>query len=103
MVAIDDLEIVGVILAGEGVIVAAVLLDDVGEFLGPSFLVPRNIRCSHRCDIAGLADLLVARAHAIENVEGRDRRLVVFQHDDLEPVGQLLVLDGVGDSGVARR
>ncbi len=47
---------------------------------------------------AGLAGLLVARAHPVKNLEGRDRRLVVLQHQNLEPVGQRLGFDIIGDT-----
>src|SRR5437868_4731422 len=51
---------------------------------------------------AGLADLLVARAHLVKNVERRDGRLVILEREDLEPVGQSLGLDVIGDTSVSR-
>ena len=45
-----------------------------------------------------LPTLLVARSDLGKHVEGRHRRLVILQHQHLEPVGQGLGLDVVGDT-----
>src|SRR5260370_13107608 len=45
-----------------------------------------------------LPHLLVARANPEEDVERRERRLVIFQHQHLEPVRKRLTLDRIRDS-----
>ncbi len=98
VIAIDHFEVVGEVGAGERVIHPAVLLDDVGELLGAVFFGAAEHQMLDQMRDAGLAEALVARSDLAEHVEGGDRRLMIFQHQDLEPVGQGLGLDLVGDA-----
>jgi hypothetical protein len=102
MVAVDHLKVVGEVGAGERVIHPAVLLDDVGELLGPVLFGAAEFQMFDQVRDAGLAEALVARANLGKHVEGRHRRLVILQHEDLEPVGQGFGLDGVGDARARR-
>ena len=81
------------------VILAAIFLDDVGELLGPVFLGAPEHQVFEQMRDAGPAELLVARTHVVEDAEGRNRSLVIFQHQHSKAVGQGLGLDCVGYAG----
>jgi hypothetical protein len=49
--------------------------------------------CSKQVREAGAAGDFVLRADVIPDVDGNERRRMVFVEDDVEPVGQLVVVD----------
>jgi len=51
---------------------------------------------------AGLADLLVARAHLIEDVKRHHRRLVILEYQNAKSVGQRRGLDVIGHARAGR-
>ena len=103
MVLVDRLEIIREVRFGERVILAAVLLDYLRELLGPDLLGALEHQVLAQMRQPGLAELLIARADAVEDVEGRDGSLVIFQHQHPQPVGQRLGFDRVGEARACGR
>ncbi len=100
MIAVDDLEVVSQVGFGEGVILTAILLDDIGEFLRLELFRAAEHEMLAQMRDSGLAELFVARAHFVEDVEGRNRRLMVFEQEHLQAIRQSFEFDRVGDSRV---
>ena len=102
MILIYRLEIVGEIRFRERIIHPAVLLDYLRELLGLEFLGALEHQMLAQMREAGLAHLLVTRTDFVEDVEGRERRLVIFEHEHFEPVGKRLTLHRIRDSRTRR-
>ena len=60
---------------------------------GGTCVEPLNIMCSNMWAMPRLPARLVLAAGVIEDLHRHDRRLVLGHEDDLEPVGQLPLLD----------
>jgi hypothetical protein len=69
------------------------------DLLGLVFLGPAEHQMLAQMRESGLAGLFVARPNLVKDVEGRDRRLMILQHQHLEPVGQRLGFDVIGNTG----
>src|SRR5207244_505707 len=68
------------------------------ELLGSVFFGAAELQVLDQMRDAGFAEALVARPNLGEQVKGRNRRLMIFQHQNLEPVGQRFALYVVGNS-----
>ena len=84
----EVLEVRRVVLAREGVVIAAVPLHDLGELLGTVFLRPLEHHVLQEMRHAGLAEPFVPRPDPVPDLEGDHRRLVLFLEQDLQTVGQ---------------
>ncbi len=102
MILVDRLEVIGEVRFRERVILAAVLLDYLRELFGPQLLGALEHQMLAQMRQTGPAELLVARADAVKNIERRQRRLVILEHQHAKPVGQRLSLDRIRHSRSAR-
>ena len=82
------LEIGRVIVGGEGVVVAAVLLDDPRKILGTDLGSPFEHHVLEHVGQAGLTPGFVPGPHPVPYLEGDNRRLVVLEEENLEAVGK---------------
>ena len=89
----DALEIGGVVIRGESILLAAEIGDQLGKLALRMVLVPLNIKCSRKCAMPDLPDRIVGRAIAIPDHMRHDGRPVVLDDDDLETVGELCMRD----------
>ena len=76
----------GQILGGEGVDLTAHLLQQARVLLGRDVLRPLEHHVLEHVGDAADADVLVLRSDVIENLHGRDRRLVIGEEQHLQPV-----------------
>jgi hypothetical protein len=99
----DDLEVVRVIEARGPVHHAAVRLHDLDvlELADMSGALEHHVLEEMR--EAGPALRLDAEADLVHDLHGRDGRGMILAHDDLKAVRQLVVKDGDGGRGAARR
>ena len=82
------LEIVGAVEVGRAVHVGGADAFERLEVFVVEVLSAVEHQVFEQVGEAGLAGFLVLRADVVPDVDGNDRRLVVFMHDQPQPVGQ---------------
>ena len=86
MLAGHALEIGGVVVGGEGVLLAAEPRDGLRELAGRVLLGALEHQVLEEMGDAGLAERIVGRAVAVPDHVGDDRRAVIGNDDDVEAV-----------------
>ena len=84
----DGLEVGGVVPGSEGVILAAIAVDNAAELAGGQVAGAAEHQMFQEMRDAGGAALLVGRPGAVPDHVGDDRDAVVLHHDHLQPVFQ---------------
>ena len=82
------LEIGGDVVIGEGVVLAAVPGDDLGELAGGIASVPLNIRCSRKWAMPDEPARLVGGADLVPDHLGHHRSAMVGNDQDLQAVAE---------------
>jgi len=101
----ERLEVVGPIEARGAVDVAAAgAFDEFPEAIALHVLRPVEHHVLEQVREAGPSGLLVRRSHVVPDVHRNERQTMVFREDDLQPVGQGVLLEGdIRNIGDARR